>query len=101
MLHTLQTAEFSLDSKIERRNVAHLMSKTFKGAWSLFANIAAMLTLNWQLTSDKMDNAAFSIPQAKAEEAAGAASATNIVHSAGGSVTITITPTLAPSTLTG
>lgn len=101
VLDTLQSAELSLDSKIERRNLAHLLSKTLKGAWSIFADVAVMLTLNWQIKSDKMDNAAFHITQEKAEEAAGSASASTVVHSAGGSVAITVALTTAPATLTG
>jgi hypothetical protein len=52
--------------------------------------------LNWRMKSDKMDNSAFYLPQAKAEQAANQASATSIVNSAGGSVTIAITLTPDP-----
>jgi hypothetical protein len=101
VLNTLQSAELSLDNKIDRRNLAHLLSKTFKGALGILEEVAALLTLNWLMKSDKMDNSSFYILQAKAEEAAGSASATKVVHSAGGSVAITVVPTTAPTTLTG
>jgi hypothetical protein len=47
-----------------------------------------------------MDESNFYIQQAKVEEAAGLASATKVVHSASGSVAITVTLTTAPTTLT-
>jgi hypothetical protein len=101
VLKTLQSAELSLDNKIDRRNFGHLLSKTFKGPWGILQQVAAMLSLNWLMKLDKMDESNFHIQQAKVEEAAGSASATKVVHSAGGSVAITVTPTTAPTTLTG
>lgn len=77
------------------------MAKTVKGPWTILADIAIMLTLNWKMKADKLDNSAFYLPHAKAEEAASIVTATAVVHSAGGSVAITITPTAEPTTLTG
>jgi hypothetical protein len=101
VLNTLQSADFDLDKRLERRGLGQMISKTVKGAWDLFFDIAAMLLLNWQMKSDKMDNSAFHIPITRAQEAANSASATSVVHSAGGSVVITVTPTSSVAKLTG
>jgi hypothetical protein len=101
VLNTLQSADFDLDKRLERRGLGQMISKTVKGAWDLFFDIAAMLLLNWQMKSDKMDNSAFHIPITRAQEAANSASATSVVHSAGGSVVITVTPTSSAAKLTG
>ncbi|KAF1995307.1 hypothetical protein P154DRAFT_611177 [Amniculicola lignicola CBS 123094] len=96
VLNTIHSADVHLDEKIERRHIGHMISKAAKGSWSIFADIALMLTLNWEQKADKMDNSAFRLPVNKVEEAA-----TSFVHSAGGSAAITITPTVAPTQMTG
>lgn len=101
VLNTIQAANLDPDAKVQRRGLGQMMSKTVKGAWTIFADVAILLTLNWQMKADKMDNAAFYMPQEKAEMAAISASVASVVHSAGGSVAMTITPTADPLTLTG
>jgi hypothetical protein len=101
VLNTLKLADLDLDKQLDRRGLGQMISKTVKGAWDLFFDIAAMLLLNWQMKSDKMDNYAFHFPISRAQEAADLMSATSVVHSAGGSVVITVTPTSKPATLTG
>lgn len=67
----------------------------------MFSNIGTMLWFNWKMKADKLDNAAFHIPLDKAQEAADSASAPTIVHSAEGSLLLTITPTPIMQSLTG
>jgi hypothetical protein len=100
-LTTVQSADLELDSKLERRRLGDIIAKTAKGPWDIFYNIATMLWLNWKIRADKMDNSAFFLPQAKAEEAANQATAASVVHTAEGSVVITITPASKATTPTG
>jgi hypothetical protein len=101
VLKSLRAADLELDSQIERRSLGALLSKTAKGAWDIIFDIGTMLWLNWKIKADKMDNSAFHLPLSKAEEAASSASASSVVHSAGASVVLTITPTPISPSLTG
>lgn len=100
----LRSANFEIDHKIERRAFTNFLSKTVKGAWDIFLDIAAMLYMSWELRSKEQhgdfDSFTF-IPASKAGEAAKLETATDVVISAGGTAIATIKPTPNPTGLKG
>jgi hypothetical protein len=105
VVQALESADLELDSKLERRELAKLLSDTMLRdlayRLSMMWYIGNMLLLNWKMKADKMDNAAFHLPVAKVQELAISATGPSIIQSAGGSVVVTITPTLVSPSLTG
>lgn len=100
----LHSADLAIDSKIKGRDFRALISKTIKGSWDIFFDIASMLYVTWVI-KDKEDRGGFdsfrSIPKQKAVEASKFETATEIVVSAGGSAIVTVKPTPNPTTLKG
>ena len=103
--HAVNSADFELDSNLERRELAKLFTDSgFRNTpkrVGILSSIMAMLFLNWKMKADKMDNSAFRLPISQAKEAATSASSSSLIFSAGGSVVVTFTPTPVTPSLTG
>ena len=99
----LRSADLEVDSKLERRNFGHMLSKTIKGGWAIFADFAANLYMSLFQKSKDLEGAEsfMFIPVSKASEAAKLETATDVVISAGGTAVATITPKPDPTSLKG
>jgi hypothetical protein len=99
----LQAANVEVDTKLDKRNFGHLLSKTAKSGLATFIDFATNLYMSWRLKSQDMQGADsfMFIPVSKASEAVKLHTATNVVVSAAGAVVATITPAPDPTKLQG
>lgn len=97
----LYDADLEIDSQLDRRGFAQLLSKTFKKAGAVFSFIASALMSNWYTRHQEVEDSGLFVPQAKASEASELATATKVTISAGGSAVVTVTPTPDPTKLQG
>ena len=114
---TLQDAQVQLDTKLDRRNFGHMLSKTVKvglksavqSGWAFFVGVSSLLYTNAKLRAQdnlEADGAYYPVNiasiAAKQIGAAQTAATKNLVLSASGSAVATITaPPDRPATLTG
>ncbi|KAI0004056.1 hypothetical protein F4779DRAFT_630464 [Xylariaceae sp. FL0662B] len=97
----LQSSNLEIDSQLNRRGFAQLLSKTFKKVAFVFSMITSHLISNWHVRHGEVGELGLFVPAAKASEASVFATASKILVSAQGSAVATITPTPDPTKLQG